>query len=119
MQKILVIEDELSLQYLYAEILDGFEVTQALTGHEALEILDGQSDYDLYVVDIHLHDLDGFEIIRKIRSKNAAAKVIIGTGFSLESLSQKIAEVHPNFVFSKPFKVLEFRNKVKELISAG
>ena len=116
--KILVIEDELSIQYLYAEILDEFEVTQAYTGRQALDFINQKGDYDLYIVDLHLPDFDGFEIIRTIRSKNPGAKVIIGTGFSVESLARKIAEVHPNFVFTKPFKVLDFKNKVHELIDA-
>ena len=68
MKKILIIEDEESIAELEKDYLElsGFEVAIANDGTEGLkQALEGE--YDLFILDLMLPGVDGFEICRKIR----------------------------------------------------
>ena len=78
--KIAIVEDE----RLFRDILRntcvsalGHEVVgEAGTGREALEILPGAIP-DLLILDIHLPDMDGFEVLRCVRKKRALIKTLV------------------------------------------
>ena len=67
--KILVIDDEPQIRRALKLGLekDGFEVTQAASGEEALDLLSTRA-FDLIVLDLALPGLDGFEICKQIRT---------------------------------------------------
>ena len=68
-RNILVVDDELTIREVvrrYLE-LEGFAVTEAETGPQALSILQ-DSQPDLIVLDIMLPGVDGFSITRRLRS---------------------------------------------------
>ena len=68
MSKILIIEDEVSIAELEKDYLElsGFEVDMEHSGDTGLEkALD--TEYDLVILDLMLHGIDGFEICRRIR----------------------------------------------------
>ena len=54
---------------------EGFEVSEAATGEEALTLADKLPG--LMVVDVHLPDIDGFEVCRRIKSNPRTASVPI------------------------------------------
>ena len=67
--KILVIDDEPQIRRALKLGLekDGFEVTRAASGEEALDLLSTRA-FDLIVLDLALPGLDGFEICKQIRT---------------------------------------------------
>ena len=67
-KRILIVEDELSIAELerdYLEIND-FDVVIETNGREGLETALKET-FDLYILDVMLPDIDGFEICRSIR----------------------------------------------------
>ena len=72
MKKILVIEDEEDLNQTLSFNLEneGYKVTPALKGSEALSILENESPPDLVILDLMLPDISGLDICRHIRSKD-------------------------------------------------
>ena len=72
MKKILVIEDEEDLNQTLSFNLEneGYKVTSALKGSEALEILENSPPPDLVILDLMLPDMPGLDICRHIRSKD-------------------------------------------------
>ncbi len=64
--KILVVEDDFDLQSLMSQKLamEGFEVLQALTGQEALDL--AKKIPDLILLDILLPDIDGLTVLQEI-----------------------------------------------------
>jgi DNA-binding response OmpR family regulator len=69
-QKILIIEDELSIAELERDYLqiNGFECDIEVSGDKGLEKA-LREDYDLIILDLMLPKIDGFEVCRMIRGK--------------------------------------------------
>lgn len=68
MSKILIVEDEVSIAELEKDYLElsGFEVEIEVTGEKGLERA-LKEEFDLFILDLMLPNIDGFEICRKIR----------------------------------------------------
>lgn len=83
MQKILVIDDDRDMCLLLKHFLTrkGYEVTEMYNGKKALEYLD-TTQPDLIMSDLRLEDMDGIELLKKIKEKYPAVPVIIMTGYS-------------------------------------
>lgn len=82
-KKILIVEDEKPLVDAIQEALvrEGFEVSVATNGSEALKVLKNQIP-DLILLDIVMPDVDGITLLKEIRkpgSPNHATKVLIFT----------------------------------------
>lgn len=77
-RKILIADDEKEIVELVELYLqkDGFEVLKACNGIEAWGMIDG-ADVDLAVIDIMMPELDGYQLIRKIRTKYNIPVIIL------------------------------------------
>jgi DNA-binding response OmpR family regulator len=80
MQRILVADDERPIVTLVEQRLrrDGFEVTAAATGEAALAALRAQP-YAALLLDIGLPDIDGFEVLRRLRAEGFRLPVLVIT----------------------------------------
>ncbi|MGN0361625.1 MAG: response regulator transcription factor [Bilifractor sp.] len=78
MSRILIIEDEESIAELEKDYLElsGFEVDIENDGDKGLKRA-LEEDYDLYILDLMLPVVDGFEICREIRKKKNAPIIIV------------------------------------------
>ena len=83
MSKILVIDDDVDMCLLLKRFLtkNGFEVTLTHSGKKALEDLENAKP-DLVLCDFRLEDIDGKELLIKIKEKYPHTPVIIVTGYS-------------------------------------
>jgi two-component system, OmpR family, response regulator RegX3 len=72
---VLVVEDEDSIAEPLVEGLrtEGFEVTRAATGREALDA----PPVDLVLLDLRLPDLDGFAVCRELRSRSDVPIIMV------------------------------------------
>lgn len=75
-KKVLIVEDEKSLRELLAFKLqtEGFEVSSAIEGNEALQKIE-KDQPQLVLLDLILPGLDGFEVLKKIRENPVTAKI--------------------------------------------
>lgn len=78
MSKILIVEDEEAIADLEKDYLElsGFEVEVANEGTLGLEKALG-GDYDLFILDLMLPGVDGFEICRKIRNEKNTPIIMV------------------------------------------
>ena len=78
MSKILIIEDEEAIADLEKDYLElsGFEVKIAHSGDKGLERALNE-DFDLFILDLMLPKVDGFEICRQIRAKKNTPIIMV------------------------------------------
>src|SRR6201994_781903 len=111
--RILLVDDEQSIQTLLSYPLrkEGYHVTSALDGSEALQRFD-EGRFDLVVLDLMLPRRDGVEVCRELRSRSQVP-IIMRTAKG--SQSDKVAglEVGADDYITKPFSMREFRSRVK------
>ncbi len=74
--KILVVDDDVAIRDLVGKRLEhiGYEVVQAETGEQALEIVATRS-IDLVLLDIMMPGMDGFEVLERIRQRYALSSL--------------------------------------------
>ena len=78
MYHILVVDDEENIRQLvrkYANF-EGYKVTEAADGMEALEIC-RQCSFDLIIMDVMMPELDGFSALRRIRQQDRRTPVLM------------------------------------------
>ena len=77
---VLVVDDEENISYLVSSALkiEGLEVLTTATGADAVAIA-AQHAPDLIVLDVMLPDIDGFEVLRRIRNAGCVAPVLFLT----------------------------------------
>lgn len=81
--RVLVVEDEFLIRLTLAEALqdDGFEVVEASSGDEALELIADASRFALLMTDVQLPGkLDGVALARAVRERAPELPVIFMTG---------------------------------------
>ena len=78
MSKILIIEDEVAIAELEKDYLElsGFEVAIENTGDAGLRAA-LREPFDLFILDLMLPNVDGFEICRKIREKKNTPIIMV------------------------------------------
>ena len=117
MKKILVIEDEEDLNQTLSFNLEneGYKVTSALKGTEALEILENSSPPDLVILDLMLPDMPGLDICRHIRSKdnlkNISVIIVTANG---EEVDRVVGfELGADDYIVKPYSVRELMLRIQ------
>jgi DNA-binding response OmpR family regulator len=82
MKKILIVDDEKNILRLYqAELMEaGYTVLTAGSGKEAMEIFE-KDPPDLVTLDINMPDMNGIEVLRKMKEMRKEIPVIMLTAF--------------------------------------
>ena len=123
MKKILVIEDEEDLNQTLSFNLEneGYKVTSALKGSEALEILENSLPPDLVILDLMLPDMPGLDICRHIRSKDSLKNisVIIVTAKGEEVDRVVGFELGADDYIVKPYSVRELMLRIQAQLRRG
>lgn len=115
--KLLLVEDEALLCKTVAKGLAmlGYAVDCAQDGEEALYLYD-LNEYDLMILDLNLPKLDGMEVLRRIRQKDADFRILILSARS--SLQDKISGLDggSNDYLTKPFEFAELEARIRGLL---
>jgi CheY-like chemotaxis protein len=116
MKKVSVIEDNSSIRKLFVTLLkkDGYEVSDFASGESALSELQGISP-DLIVMDILLPDVNGTDLIGRVRlyPECAGIPIIAVTGFATEADEAQFKELGFNGYLSKPINAPNFLSTIK------
>jgi DNA-binding response OmpR family regulator len=80
---VLVVDDDENLTTLYQVALgaEGYRVSVANTGHEALEEV-RRDRPDLIVMDIRIPDIDGLELMNRILAADPDIRIVINSGYA-------------------------------------
>ena len=83
-KRVLIVEDDIQLNTTVKKFLEinNFNVTNSFDGYDAVTLIDS-NDYDIYLIDINLPNINGLDIVKYVRKKDITAPVIMMTA-SLE-----------------------------------
>ena len=121
-KKIMVVEDEITLQELFKDVLimEGYDVKIAQDG-EIGYIEYFKFEPDLIIADVVVPKMSGLELVRKIREKHFGIKVIYISGFfGLTGLKYEIDKDVRNYGYptiSKPFKISHLLEVVNDYLN--
>ncbi len=114
---VLLVDDELAVRSAAAKLLreSGYEVLEAGTGEEALQILRSDpSKVGLMLTDMVMPGLSGRELAQIVRKENPRIAIAIMSGFIRESLIQDTTD-RPEIAFvEKPFTLLSLTSALRE-----
>jgi len=116
MKKILVVDDEENIRFLYQEELEeeGYTVDVAAHGQEALEKLNAFQP-DLVTLDIRMPGMDGVETLRKIREVQRDLPVILCSAFG--EYKQDLTTWASDAYVIKTSDLTELKGAIKTLLS--
>ncbi len=117
MMRILVIEDDISMISLIKMALnrEGFQLDMASRGSEALDFLK-KSDYQVIVLDLMLPDMDGYTLLRDIRSMGKNTPVLILSGLSNTDNKVEGLVSGADDYLTKPFDRRELIARIRSLM---
>ena len=86
-KKILIVEDDLSSRLFLNKILErtGAVILNAGDGQEALDIITGDKDIKLVLMDIQLPVMDGYTSAKQMRKLGLDVKIIAQTAYGLSA----------------------------------
>lgn len=124
LKKIFIIEDDANILYgLQSQFSsDGFEIDISDGSESMEEIITAIKEFnpDYIITDLLLPEIDGFDLIRDIKSDDALQEkpIFIFTDLSDEDSRHRSDELGVEYYFIKnDFDVFEFADKVKRIIS--
>ena len=115
---ILVVDDERVVRRALQRILerDGHQVTLAECGQQAIDLYGaGWKGYDAVVLDVMMPDVDGREVLRRMRQLNPGVKAILSSGFTAESDPSLVVE--GTWLLQKPYTPDQVRAAVAEALA--
>lgn len=117
MSKILVVDDQKTVCYSLQRFLqsEGYIVHTATSGEEALSVLDDVKP-DLVIMDVRMPEMDGIEVLRRIKETHPHIQVIIMTAYSTTEKAIEAIKLGAYDYLTKPFDNDELLIRVKEAI---
>jgi two-component system copper resistance phosphate regulon response regulator CusR len=118
--RILVVEDEKRIADFLCRGLEGagYAVDAAPTGTDAIENIHS-TDYDLVVLDLMLPDMDGLQVLERVRSRKAGPPVLILSARGDLDDRVKGLELGADDYLVKPFAFVELLARVRALLRRG
>ena len=119
MYRVLIAEDSPVIRRLIGICLRGLDVTIVAeeTGPAALEHATTNSP-DAMILDVGLPGMDGWEVLRALRShpRTSELPILMLTGHAGESMRRKAEAIGASAFMTKPFQPKELRLKLEELL---
>jgi DNA-binding response OmpR family regulator len=115
---VLLVDDQQQLRNLLANLLkrDGFQVTEASSGEEALDLSRNRSGrIDILITDIDMEGMSGIDLYSHIRAERPGTAVLF-----ISADVDRILESLPDCsVLEKPFNTAQFVARVAEVLSTS
>jgi two-component system cell cycle sensor histidine kinase/response regulator CckA len=115
--RVLLVEDEDVVRNFAVRALSrqGYEVLEASTGVEALEVMEREKGrVDIVVSDVVMPEMDGPTLLKELRRTNPKLKIIFVSGYPDDSFKKSLGENEEYAFLPKPFTLPQLAAKVKE-----
>lgn len=115
--RVLVVEDEIDLNRVICKKLkvEGYSVDSCYDGEEALLYIDG-AKYDLIILDIMMPKMNGYEVVKTLRSENNTTSILFLT--AKDSIEDRVKglDMGADDYLIKPFHFDELMARIRVMI---
>jgi len=123
MARILVVDDEIGIRAAIQRALEraGHEVTLAVDGLEAARVI-REAGADLALIDIHMPNMDGIELLITFQAVAPAMPVLVMSGGDRNrrlDVLMDATSMGASGILTKPFTLVELRDAVTRALAAG
>jgi len=122
MKNVLLVDDNKLILLALSEWLrlnyGSFEILTAENGKEAVTILE-TTPIDVLVTDLTMPVMDGFELLKYIRTNRPNTPVIVMTGSSDSDVEEKLHELGFDTCMRKPFEFKKIGERILNLLNNG
>jgi two-component system cell cycle sensor histidine kinase/response regulator CckA len=118
-ETLLLVEDEATVRASVRRLLEwhGYRVIEAGNGSEALRIYeDNPGAIDLVLTDVVMPEMDGRELVERLRIRNPAIRVVFMSGYSEQSVANNGAMPPGTGFVEKPFTVDTLMRRLREVL---
>jgi two-component system cell cycle response regulator DivK len=116
-EQVLIVEDNEKSMKLFRDVLavTGYRTLEATTGDQAFELA-AEHRPDLVLMDIQLPDIDGVEMLRRLRAdeRTTSISVLAVTAQAMQGDRDRFLAAGFDGYLSKPVDVLEFIGTVRK-----
>ena len=117
---ILLVEDEEAVRAFAARALAsrGYQVHEAGSGNEALEVMEEtNAEVDLVVSDVVMPEMDGPTLLVELRKRRPDLKIIFVSGYAEDAFKKNLPENEKFGFLPKPFTLKQLATAVKEALA--
>jgi two-component system KDP operon response regulator KdpE len=113
-QKILIVDDEPAIRRFLRTSLNaqGYQTLEAENGEGALKAL-AQNRVDVVVLDLGLPDIDGFEVLKRVRGSGSTIPVVVLSSRADETGKVKALDLGADDYVTKPFGIDELLARIR------
>ncbi len=119
---ILIVDDEESIRNLLRDALSGlgYNVIEAENGRDAIEVFESNKGrIDLVILDLIMPVMGGEETLKRLKGIIPDVKVLIATGFGVDSsLQETLKDIGISGFINKPFNIAEISESIKSALSS-
>lgn len=118
--RVLVVDDEASIRGVVAMALtrEQYEVMEAENGRAALDVLGTDSKpFDLVVLDLAMPEVDGAELLKRIRLRWPRQRVLLMSGYDLAETVGRFPDVGAVPFLLKPFDIERLRSALRRALA--
>lgn len=117
---VLIVDDDQAVLTMLCKVVrsNGIESVTATGAEQALALIEG-STFDLVLMDVNMHGLDGFQAVQAIRAKGIKTPIIIVSGRKEDYDTIYGLDIGADDYVTKPFNPVTLGAKIKALIRRG
>ncbi len=120
MARILIVDDEEKIRHILSIMLKlkGHQVEEAESGKNALQLLE-QSPFDVIITDLRMPEMDGFELLERVKNSDTPLPVIVITAYAtVESAVEAMKKGAVDYI-TKPFEESQILLAVEKAIGVS
>jgi len=117
MKNVLIVDDELNMRLVLSAVLkkEGFEVSSASDGREALQVLQSNK-IDVVITDLKMPDMDGMELLTNISAQYPEIPVIMITAHGSIATAVEALKKGALDYITKPFDLDDLKNVISKAV---
>ncbi len=107
MARILIVDDDEDVLHVLTDLVvsEGHEVIPEHDGNDAIKRLTSPDVFDMFITDIRMKPIDGFQLIRLAKERRPAMPILVISAYLNKENMQRIRDLGCSAYLEKPFDI--------------